>query len=142
MRVLRFDSPAPRAAGIGVVVSAVLALATAACSTVEFGEPVPLPAAPPNPAIRERILAFEADARPHVLGMTSFVGPDERPVYLFTPMCCDQFTRLYDAEGRFICAPSGGFSGAGDGTCPAWVHGLERRPRLPARPGEQPQSPR
>lgn len=134
MRMPRFDSPARRAGGIvvGAVVGVgIVVTAAAACSAIEFGEPAPLSTAQPNAAVRERIRAFEADTRPRVLDVTSFVGPDGRPVYLFTPLCCDQFNPLYDAEGRFICAPSGGFGGAGDGKCPAWALGLQRKPRLP-----------
>ena len=138
MRLPKLTSPACCHAGVCVA----LALAAAACSEVEFSEPAPLSTAPPNAAIHERILAFEADARPRVLDVTSFVGPDDRPVYLFTPLCCDQFNRLYDAEGRFICAPSGGFGGAGDGKCPAWAQGLARKLRLPKPSGEQPRPPR
>ncbi|WP_457391396.1 DUF6970 domain-containing protein [Roseateles sp. P5_E1] len=138
MRLPKLTSPARWYAGVSVI----LALAAAAYSAVEFGEPAPLSTALPNAAVHERILAFEADARPRALDVTSFVGPDDRPVYLFTPLCCDQFNQLYNAEGRFICAPSGGFGGAGDGKCPAWAHGLERKLRLPKPPGEQPQPPR
>lgn len=39
-------------------------------------------------------------------------------VYYIPPQCCDQFSALYDKTGLFICAPDGGFSGAGDGKCP------------------------
>ena len=122
----------------GSAVALALALAITACSTVEFGEPVPLSDAQPDPVIRERIRAFEADSRPRPFDVSSFWGPapDGRPVYLFTAGCCDQFNRLYDADGRFICAPSGGFTGAGDGKCPDWVQEqLSRRWRVP---GQQP----
>ena len=39
--------------------------------------------------------------------------------YLVTTSCCDQFDPLYDARGVVLCHPSGGFSGRGDGKCPA-----------------------
>lgn len=39
-------------------------------------------------------------------------------VYHVPPQCCDQFGILYDAEGRIMCFPDGGFSGTGDGRCP------------------------
>lgn len=39
-------------------------------------------------------------------------------VYYIPPQCCDQFSTLYDENGLIICAPDGGFSGAGDGKCP------------------------
>lgn len=37
--------------------------------------------------------------------------------YLFVAPCCDQFNVLYDADGRRLCAPSGGITGRGDGRC-------------------------
>lgn len=38
-------------------------------------------------------------------------------VFLVSPGCCDMFTELYDEECNYICAPSGGFTGKGDGKC-------------------------
>ena len=38
-------------------------------------------------------------------------------VYLGTSDCCDQFNSLYDGDCNYICAPSGGFIGTGDGKC-------------------------
>jgi YHS domain-containing protein len=38
-------------------------------------------------------------------------------MYLFSSNCCDQFINLYDATCNRICAPSGGFTGQGDGQC-------------------------
>lgn len=39
-------------------------------------------------------------------------------VYLFSSNCCDQYNVLYDENCNAICAPSGGFTGRGDGKCP------------------------
>ena len=39
-------------------------------------------------------------------------------VYYVPPQCCDQFSALYDASGKEICAPDGGLTGRGDGRCP------------------------
>ena len=39
-------------------------------------------------------------------------------VFLFNSPCCDQFNKLYDESCKYICAPSGGFTGKGDGQCP------------------------
>ena len=39
-------------------------------------------------------------------------------VYYVPPICCDQSSILYDANGNVICSPDGGFSGNGDGRCP------------------------
>jgi len=38
-------------------------------------------------------------------------------VFLFTANCCDQFYMLYDGSCNYLCAPSGGFTGKGDGKC-------------------------
>lgn len=39
-------------------------------------------------------------------------------VYYIPAQCCDQFSALFDKNGKAICAPDGGFSGRGDGRCP------------------------
>jgi len=36
--------------------------------------------------------------------------------YVLAP-CCDQFNRLYDERGDYVCAPDGGFHGGGDRRC-------------------------
>ncbi len=38
--------------------------------------------------------------------------------YLIDGGCCKTFKTLYDAYGRELCMPSGGFTGDGDGRCP------------------------
>lgn len=38
--------------------------------------------------------------------------------YLVYAACCDQFNPLLDAYGQYVCSPSGGFTGRGDGSCP------------------------
>lgn len=38
-------------------------------------------------------------------------------VYLVSSACCDQYDHLYNETGEVICAPSGGFTGKGDGRC-------------------------
>ena len=43
---------------------------------------------------------------------------NDKTYYLFTAPCCDQFNTLYDDSCRMICAPTGGFTGRGDGKCP------------------------
>jgi hypothetical protein len=41
-----------------------------------------------------------------------------KKVYLFTAQCCDFYNMVYDDSCKNICAPSGGFTGRGDGKCP------------------------
>jgi len=43
---------------------------------------------------------------------------DGRRVYLVSADCCDRFTTAMDSDCKTICAPSGGFTGRGDGKCP------------------------
>ena len=38
-------------------------------------------------------------------------------VYYIPAQCCDQYSTLYDAQGRVFCAPDGGLIGGGDGKC-------------------------
>jgi hypothetical protein len=44
---------------------------------------------------------------------------DGQTYYYTTSPCCDLLNPLYDAQGKFVCAPDGGFTGRGDGRCPA-----------------------
>jgi len=39
-------------------------------------------------------------------------------VYYVPAQCCDQFSSLYNSDGKYICAPDGGISGGGDRRCP------------------------
>lgn len=52
---------------------------------------------------------------PRTIIKTSFEG---KSVYYVPPVCCDIPSELYADDGKLICYPSGGFTGAGDGKCP------------------------
>lgn len=39
-------------------------------------------------------------------------------VYYLPPVCCDQYSQLYDDQCNVLCAPDGGLTGQGDGKCP------------------------
>ena len=39
-------------------------------------------------------------------------------VYFIPQHCCDIRSQLFDANCNELCAPDGGFTGKGDGTCP------------------------
>ena len=43
---------------------------------------------------------------------------DGKTVYFALSDCCDFPNPVYDQNCKMICAPSGGFSGKGDGKCP------------------------
>lgn len=49
--------------------------------------------------------------------VNEYVYNDQR-VFLFSANCCDQYHVLYDENCSVICAPSGGYTGRGDGKCP------------------------
>ncbi len=40
-----------------------------------------------------------------------------KKVYLVTSPCCDFYNFVYDENCKQLCAPSGGFTGGGDGKC-------------------------
>jgi hypothetical protein len=78
--------------------------------------------------IRERAAQLEAlpaGRPPRALYRAQLDG---KPIYYLTPTCCDIPSELYDADGKLLCYPSGGFAG-GDGRCPGFV-GDEKRMRL------------
>jgi len=45
---------------------------------------------------------------------------DTKTYYYITSDCCDQFNYLYTNNCELVCAPDGGFTGNGDGTCPTF----------------------
>ncbi|MBI3349677.1 MAG: hypothetical protein HY020_21010 [Burkholderiales bacterium] len=106
-------SPARWIAGLTV------ALLAAACSSVKA--PPQAESAEPDFVVRNGLHSTEPVTAQSLAAMTPMNSPDGQRFYLFMALCCDQFNRLYDADGRFVCAPSGGFTGQGDGRCPAWV---------------------
>jgi hypothetical protein len=40
-----------------------------------------------------------------------------KTVFVFTSDCCDQFETAWDENCNYVCAPSGGITGRGDGSC-------------------------
>jgi hypothetical protein len=67
--------------------------------------------------LQMRIAGFgrsSAQATPLSIWAVRYKG---EPAYLFFATCCDQFNQLYDKSGQNVCAPSGGFTGSGDGRC-------------------------
>ncbi len=43
---------------------------------------------------------------------------DGRQVYYISAPCCDQYSQVFDSQGRLVCQPDGGITGKGDGQCP------------------------
>lgn len=70
------------------------------------------------PACVQQLLDEAAQSKPPVLPLQV----DEylykgKKVYLFTADCCDFYNLVYDENCKRVCAPSGGFTGGGDGKC-------------------------
>lgn len=42
---------------------------------------------------------------------------NQQKIYVVSADCCDFFTTAYDQNCSYVCAPSGGFTGKGDGLC-------------------------
>ncbi len=67
--------------------------------------------------INEKIEQFKSEPKtnpPMQINEYEYMG--ERR-FLFSAPCCDQYEVLYDESCNYICAPSGGIAGHGDGKC-------------------------
>lgn len=51
---------------------------------------------------------------------------DNKIYYHVISDCCDFYNYLYDSSCNLVCAPDGGFSGAGDGQCPPFEGSIEK----------------
>jgi hypothetical protein len=40
-----------------------------------------------------------------------------KQVFLFSSPCCDRYNEVFDIYCNYVCAPSGGYNGKGDGKC-------------------------
>jgi hypothetical protein len=70
--------------------------------------------------IREIIKKLESEPvtnPPSYIYSYSFRG---KTVYYTPPICCDQFSNLYDASCKIIAHPDGGITGKGDGKAPTF----------------------
>jgi hypothetical protein len=112
---------------VAIGVPLTLALMTAGLRAAMAGDELQVGSrADLDPDVRERIVRFEAAGERPPRDIERYLAPGGRRVYLFQAPCCDVFDALYDEDGRYICAPSGGFLGQGDGRCPAWIHVMQR----------------
>lgn len=67
--------------------------------------------------IQQKIEAIKAEPKWNPPAEVNEYLYNGKRVFLFTSNCCDQYNMLYDENCESICAPSGGFSGKGDGKC-------------------------
>ncbi len=82
------------------------------------GASKPVPAAPEGPAwvraLIEELGALPPGRPPRAIYRYEYQG---QIVYYLPPQCCDAPGAFCDADGRYLCAPDGGFLGIGDGHC-------------------------
>ena len=77
------------------------------------------------PWLQAHLARVNADERhPSVIAVREWPYQG-RTVYEIQAGCCDRFNELYDAQGTYLCAPSGGYTGRGDGKCPDAVAARE-----------------
>jgi hypothetical protein len=96
--------------GFTLAVSAVLSACSATSPAFSAGA---LPA-----WLQERLAIYEAAGRQSPVIAVHAWTYKGQTVYEMLAGCCDRFNELYDASGRYLCAPGGGFTGMGDGKCP------------------------
>jgi hypothetical protein len=68
--------------------------------------------------VKQQIRAYEMRTNEVESQVTRKVIYAGNSAYLIPSPCCDKFDYFYDARGVIVCAPSGGFTGRGDGSCP------------------------
>ena len=59
---------------------------------------------------------FIRSSKPQPKEISSYLY-NGKTVYLVVSDCCDFYNSLYDADCNYLCAPSGGITGKGDGKC-------------------------
>jgi len=81
----------------------------------------------PTKWVKQQIRAYEMPTNSGVSQVTRKVIYAGNSAYLIPSPCCDKFDYLYDSRGVILCAPSGGFTGLGDGSCPELLPGVRAR---------------
>ena len=84
---------------------------------VPEGAPVPFDTTARPGWLQKRIQALTAEPRQNPPARIMRYRFENQVVYYETLGCCDQFSNLYDQQGKLICHPDGGLTGKGDGDC-------------------------
>jgi hypothetical protein len=67
--------------------------------------------------IQSKIDSIKSQAKWNPPAQVTQYTYQHKTVYLLSSPCCDQYNILVDKDCNYICAPTGGFSGKGDGRC-------------------------
>lgn len=65
--------------------------------------------------LEQRIQALQAEPKQNPPAQIIRYRYEGQIVYYETIGCCDQFSNLYDQQGKLLCHPDGGLTGRGDG---------------------------
>jgi hypothetical protein len=103
-----------------VIASLLAAGAVAACASHPKAEPAPVTA---GHSALAQLSHTSLDKRNEPL--VRYVVQGNVYYFLRSP-CCDMPNYLYDELGNYVCAPNGGFTGQGDGKCPALREALKQ----------------
>lgn len=101
------------------ILSLLLFLILSSCHKLVLNEEVPI-------CIKEQIEGIQCEEVYNSPAEVWKWEADNKVFYLFTSDCCDQFDYLYDSNCFLVCAPSGGFTGEGDGNCPEFESQVKR----------------
>jgi hypothetical protein len=80
--------------------------------------------------VEKKIREFESAPvanPPRAIYASTYQGNE---VVYISAACCDIPDALYSRDGDLICAPSGGFTGRGDGRCPDFFEGGKKQPAM------------
>ena len=67
--------------------------------------------------IQSKIEAIKAQPKWNPSATVDEYQYNGKRVFLFSSDCCDRYNELVDEQCNYICAPSGGYTGKGDGKC-------------------------
>jgi hypothetical protein len=68
--------------------------------------------------LKARIAAVLAERKRNPITRILSYNYGGQTVYYQSAPCCDQYSQVFDSQGRVVCQPEGGITGKGDGKCP------------------------
>jgi hypothetical protein len=68
--------------------------------------------------LQTKVAEYEKPAAEHAPFEIWQIQVNGHAAYYFVSSCCDQYNPIYAGDGRYLCSPSGGMTGRGDGLCP------------------------
>jgi hypothetical protein len=100
-----------------IIFNAILVLSLSACAQMTIEPNTSAKLDTTLPWLQVKIWEYQSKPvsnPPRSIVKTTFEG---KPVYYVPPVCCDIPSELYAEDGKLMCYPGGGITGAGDGKC-------------------------